>query len=146
MKVVFVILGPGLYRGGVNIHGPLADYGILIAEVVVWVVLWCFFYCKIARAPAQPFERTSRPNAGVMSYVCSLYLILASFNYWNLQKRLARKRATQMSCTKTCNASALHALTKEFVGFVPSAYALHVFVQRICIADFVQVFFTSSTN
>ena len=57
-----------------------------------------------------------------------------------------RTSFVQMSCTKTCNASALHALTKEFVGFVPSAYALHVFVQRICIADFVQVFFTSSTN
>ena len=62
-----------------NVHGPLADLAILHAEEVVWVVLWLFFLVRYY-VLAQPFVRASRPNAAVMSFVCSLYLIIASFN------------------------------------------------------------------
>ena len=47
----------------------------------------------------------------------------------------------QMSCTKTCNANELHALTKDFMDFIPSANELHIFVQLICIARFCTSFF-----
>ena len=50
LKVVFVLLGPGLHRRASNVHGPLADLAILLAEEVVWVALWLFLCGKIMRA------------------------------------------------------------------------------------------------